>query len=125
MVRRICLAVLAAVTSGSPTGNLVMAQAPAAAKGSAEKHPSDQLATWIDARFEELWKASGVEQKEVVDDSTYLRRVYLDLVGTIPQRVKTWVPTADAKTDRLPASFSRTARRAAHAAAPPVARLAA
>ncbi len=42
------------------------------------------MAIWIDARFEELWKAAGIEQHEVVDDSTYLRRVYLDLVGTIP-----------------------------------------
>ena len=88
MGRRIILAVLAllAAVAGEQLGslNLARAEGPAVAKAAKEKHSSDQLAIWIDARFEELWKDAGVEQTEVVDDATYARRVYLDLVGKIP-----------------------------------------
>lgn len=41
------------------------------------------LASWLDARFDEEWAASNVEA-ERCDDATYLRRVYLDLIGRIP-----------------------------------------
>src|SRR6516165_8207376 len=98
MVRRISLVMLAA-TAAFAGGKFAMAEGPATSKV-AEKHPSDQLAVWIDARFEELWKAAGIEQKEVVDDSTYLRRVYLDLVGTIPSVAQTRDFLADTKSDK-------------------------
>ena len=101
MVRRMIPALLAAL-GGFASGELVLAegvlaegaQAPAAAPVRAasnrrQGHPSDDLALRIDLRFEELWKDVGVEQKEVVDDATYLRRVYLDLVGTIPSVAQT------------------------------------
>jgi hypothetical protein len=83
MVRRILLAALASLVLLA-VGDLARAQAPVSSIGASEKHSSDLLATWIDARFEELWKQAGVEQKETVDDATYLRRAYLDLVGKIP-----------------------------------------
>src|SRR5262245_6043093 len=69
-------------------------------KARIEKHPSDQLATWIDARFEELWKEAGIEQKEVVDDGTYLRRVCLALHGTIPRVAAPRDFLADPRTDK-------------------------
>lgn len=97
MVRRLIPALLAALT-GLAHGNLVHAQAPAAAPARAAKHSSDDLALRIDLKFEELWKDIGVEQKEVVDDATYLRRVYLDLVGTIPSVAQ----TRDFLTDENP-----------------------
>jgi len=83
MVRRILLAALASLILLT-AGGFVRAQAPAPSTTAAEKHSSDLLATWINDRFEELWKQAGVEQKETVDDATYLRRAYLDLVGKIP-----------------------------------------
>ena len=46
--------------------------------------PQRALASWLDRRFEERWKLNGVAPPAVVDDATFLRRVYLDLGGTIP-----------------------------------------
>src|SRR5205085_71098 len=39
---------------------------------------------WIDARFDRQYAAAAVEPGETVDDTTYLRRIYLDLQGRIP-----------------------------------------
>jgi hypothetical protein len=105
MIRRILLAGLTAwgVIAGE---GFAWAQAPSGANekenptARVEKHSSDQLATWIDARFEELWKEAGVEQGPVVDDGTYLRRVYLDLMGTIPSVAVTRDFLADPRTDK-------------------------
>lgn len=48
------------------------------------KMTNQELADWIDARFAKQYAAAGVEPAETVDDSTFLRRVYLDLQGRIP-----------------------------------------
>jgi hypothetical protein len=91
--------------------------APKAAKASAPRHSSDQLAGWIDARFYELWKQAGIEQKEVVDDGTYLRRVYLDLLGTIPSVAQTrdfLTDTAADKRPRIVEKLMGEARSSAH-----------
>jgi hypothetical protein len=106
MVSRILLGVLAAwvVIAGEGLARAQTAaekkSPPPDSKSRGEIHPSDQLATWIDARFEELWKEAGVEQKEVVDDGTYLRRVYLDLVGTIPSVAATRDFLSDSRPDK-------------------------
>src|SRR6266851_379294 len=98
MVRRMIPALLAAL-GGFAAFDLAHAQSPSRGPAPAASnlpasnprkgHASDELALRIDLRFEELWKDIGVEQKEVVDDATYLRRVYLDLVGTIPSVAQT------------------------------------
>ena len=41
------------------------------------------LRAWLDDRFEAEWQAAGIDPDKC-DDATYLRRVYLDLVGRIP-----------------------------------------
>lgn len=46
--------------------------------------PQRELSNWLDERFEQRWQSIGVEPPPVVDDATFLRRVYLDLAGTIP-----------------------------------------
>jgi hypothetical protein len=105
MVRHIMLGVLAAwaVIAGQGFAHAQAVEGTGSKndpKARIEKHPSDQLATWIDARFEELWKEAGIEQKEVVDDGTYLRRAYLDLLGTIPSVAATRDFMADPRTDK-------------------------
>jgi hypothetical protein len=41
------------------------------------------LTQWLDGQFEPMWKEAGVDVP-VVDDATFARRLYLDLVGRIP-----------------------------------------
>ena len=48
------------------------------------KISSLELASWIDEKFAAEWKARGVTSPPTVDDATFMRRVYLDLLGTIP-----------------------------------------
>ena len=43
-----------------------------------------ELANWIDERFAETWRKSQITAPQIVDDATFLRRVYLDLSGTVP-----------------------------------------
>jgi hypothetical protein len=45
---------------------------------------SQELAEWIDVRFAQQYKLLGVEPGELVDDATFLRRLFLDLQGRIP-----------------------------------------
>src|SRR5688572_19477179 len=45
---------------------------------------AQELADWIDKRFEEEYQKAGTKPGELVDDATFLRRVYLDLQGRIP-----------------------------------------
>jgi hypothetical protein len=55
-----------------------------AAAPSASRMSSQELAEWIDARFAEHYRRAGIEPAPVVDDATFLRRVFLDLQGRIP-----------------------------------------
>jgi len=54
------------------------------AKPSARKMTAQELAVWIDERFEKEYERLGAKPGAAVDDATYLRRVYLDLQGRIP-----------------------------------------
>lgn len=44
---------------------------------------SKELANWIDAAFEEEWKKANIVPPPVADDSTFLKRLYLDLSGSV------------------------------------------
>jgi hypothetical protein len=41
-------------------------------------------AAWIDKTFAEIWASEDVTSPPLAEDSTFLRRIYLDLLGTIP-----------------------------------------
>ncbi|MBW3596401.1 MAG: DUF1549 and DUF1553 domain-containing protein [Planctomycetes bacterium] len=43
-----------------------------------------ELADWIDQRFAEEYRRLGAAPAAIVDDATFLRRIYLDLQGRIP-----------------------------------------
>ncbi|HET6883632.1 MAG TPA: DUF1549 domain-containing protein, partial [Pirellulales bacterium] len=49
-----------------------------------QKLTAQELAAWIDARFAEQYEQAGDEPAALVDDATFLRRLYLDLQGRIP-----------------------------------------
>jgi hypothetical protein len=67
-------------------------------RGSGEKLAPLELANWIDARFEERLKLQKLTPADLVDDATFLRRAYLDLVGTIPSVSQTRDFLADKNT---------------------------
>ncbi len=48
-----------------------------------KESPAD-LAAWIDARLDDAWRAKGLTPREVASDEVFLRRAYLELIGTIP-----------------------------------------
>src|SRR5436190_17822973 len=54
------------------------------AERAALKMTAQELADWIDKRFEEEYQKAGTKPGDPVDDATFLRRVYLDLQGRIP-----------------------------------------
>ncbi|MEZ6061607.1 MAG: DUF1549 domain-containing protein [Planctomycetaceae bacterium] len=43
-----------------------------------------ELAEWIDFSFQKQWDAEHLAAPAIVDDAVFLRRLYLDLLGTIP-----------------------------------------
>lgn len=47
-------------------------------------HAGRALAGWIDEKSAAQWDREGVASPMIVDDGTFLRRLYLDLTGTIP-----------------------------------------
>jgi hypothetical protein len=65
-------------------GSLLGQEAPPAAAATKSKMTTQELADWIDARFAKEYEAAGVKPADVVDDASFLRRVYLDLQGRIP-----------------------------------------
>jgi hypothetical protein len=52
--------------------------------GANPKESPAELAGWIDARLEAAWRAKGLPVREVASDEVFLRRAYLELIGTIP-----------------------------------------
>ncbi len=47
-------------------------------------HAGRAIASWIDEKSQAQWDQEGVAAPLIVDDGTFLRRLYLDLTGTIP-----------------------------------------
>jgi hypothetical protein len=54
----------------------------------------------IDGFLESAWKKQGITPAAEVDDATFLRRVYLDLVGVVPDVATTRSFLADKNADR-------------------------
>jgi hypothetical protein len=63
---------------------LTMAAAPASAAGKDGRGDTAALAVWIDGRVDKFLEDSGTTPPPLVDDATFLRRAYVDLLGTIP-----------------------------------------
>src|SRR5579871_4680675 len=46
--------------------------------------PPEELAAWIDGRFDAAWKEQGLEPAPLTNDSEFVRRAFLNLIGRIP-----------------------------------------
>jgi hypothetical protein len=84
MARRSLIAV--AVVMGLATSGLAQDESrhPRSDREARGRMTSQQLAEWIDAKFTQQYQEMGVEPAPLVDDATFLRRLYLDLQGRIP-----------------------------------------
>src|SRR5688500_16530617 len=74
----------------------------------------------IDAEVRALWEKEKITPAPKADDATFLRRVYLDLVGTIPtyDEARQFLDDTDAgKRDQLIARLLDDPRYAQHQAA--------
>jgi len=62
--------------------------------------PALATSTDVDARLEATWRAAGVSPSPAADDATWLRRVWIDVVGTIPPPEAVRAFLADRGADR-------------------------
>lgn len=62
---------------------VVAAEAPPT-KQAASRLTTEELAHWIDERFAEAWREAKIEPPGLIDDATFLKRISLDLAGSIP-----------------------------------------
>ena len=75
---RLCLFVLMVV------GLQIAAGDEPAATSAPTQVTSQVLAEWIDREIAEVWQSGNIEPPKVADDATFLKRVFLDLNGTVP-----------------------------------------
>src|SRR5262245_26621541 len=54
----------------------------------------------LDDQFAAAWKEAGIEPAVAVDDARYLRRIYLDIAGTLPPPAKVRVFLFDPSPDK-------------------------
>ncbi|HEV3344021.1 MAG TPA: DUF1549 domain-containing protein [Pirellulales bacterium] len=69
--------------STGPTGSTTGGSG-SLARSAAKRITPQELAEWIDARFAQEYERGGEQPAPLVDDATFLRRLYLDLQGRIP-----------------------------------------
>lgn len=62
----------------------VVADEPVAVRPAVARLTTEELAKWIDERFAAAWLEAKIEPPEIIDDATFLKRVSLDLTGSIP-----------------------------------------
>ena len=84
MISRVSVWLLLVAAACSASQALAQPTAQNEAPRRSPKISSLELAKWIDEQFAAEWQASGVDAPPVVDDATFMRRVYLDLIGAIP-----------------------------------------
>lgn len=70
-------------------------------------HADDGLAQWIDGRFALYYEQQSEPLPDLIDDATFLRRVYLDLVGRIPSVAEVRDFQADSRVGKRQAVVDR------------------
>ncbi|MGE5191450.1 MAG: DUF1549 and DUF1553 domain-containing protein [Deltaproteobacteria bacterium] len=80
------------------------------------KLPPEELAAWIDGRFEEAWQKQHIEPAARTSDSEFVRRVFLDLIGRIPSVAEVRAFLDDAPPDKRRLLVEELLQRGAFAA---------
>src|SRR4051794_33575075 len=91
--------VLAACGGATPTPPPKSSAVAAAAVAGKQNTPAFG-ADHIDSALREAWQREGLTPAPRVDDATFVRRAYLDVVGTIPTPEATTAFVANAEPDK-------------------------
>ena len=81
MIFKASCSLLALVLAGTA---IVSADQPRTARAAASRLTTEELARWIDERFNGAWQESKIVPPDAVDDATFMKRTFLDLTGSIP-----------------------------------------
>lgn len=100
-----CLSCAAVAAAEPPETQADMAVAPQVEK----------LAARIDRHLSSAWQESGVAVADAADDATFVRRIYLDLVGRIPTVAEVRVFLADERGDKRAQLIDRLVASGGHA----------
>jgi hypothetical protein len=84
-------------------------------RAQADKPTATALAAQIDAYLTARWKQAGLQPAERCDDATFVRRIYLGLVGRIPTIGEARDFLADTTTDKRERLIDRLVASNAHA----------
>lgn len=84
----------------SPCSLALACLLPFSATAAAPAPPTPPDSAEVDALLEKFWKARGVKPNPLVDDATYARRLYLDVVGRIPTAAEAREFLADTRPDK-------------------------
>src|SRR5262249_44710840 len=96
-----CLAPLLLVATAT------LAQGPARGPGRPASDDATAVARRVDAMLAEKWASAHVAPVAVADDAEFLRRAYLDAIGTIPTAAETRDFLDDPSPDKRAALIER------------------
>ncbi|HXX95002.1 MAG TPA: DUF1549 and DUF1553 domain-containing protein, partial [Planctomycetota bacterium] len=82
------------------TGSFVVALLVASAVGGAQSTPRASVITLIDRHLEKAWEDAGVASAEMASDGEFLRRLSLDVLGTIPTAEEAIAFIRDSRPDK-------------------------
>jgi hypothetical protein len=82
------------------TGSFLVALLVASAVGGAQSAPKVGLPTLIDRHLQRSWEEAGVAAAEPASDAEFLRRLSLDVLGTIPTAEEALAFIHDARADK-------------------------
>ena len=77
--------------------------------------PADVLAATIDKHLAKDWEARGILPAELTDDSEFVRRVYLDIIGRAPKSAETREFLDDKSPDKRAKLVDHLLKMPAHA----------
>ena len=103
---------------GWMAGIALLAATAAAVAGTAEtqKLSAAELSARIDQTLSESWTKNGIEPASRSDDTEFLRRIHLDLVGKIPSVAEVRAFLSDTRSDRRERKIDELLHRGAWAA---------
>src|SRR5262249_15126261 len=81
-----------------------------------QKLSPEDLAAWIDGRFARAWVQEQIAPAPPTNDSEFVRRVFLDLIGRIPSVAEVRAFMDDARPDKRRALVEELLQRGAFAA---------